>query len=94
MDDFYTNLKLCIKGINPCKGEEMTDIVTNAKLEHVFGEKDCIGWKPKVNDHLITTNYDALSKLCDVYGHAPDNDQFSAIFLKGWLAQSKNHLVN
>ncbi len=94
MDDFHTNLKLCIKGIDPCKGEKMIDIVSNAKPDNVFGKKEHIGWKPKVNDHLIVTNYDALSKLCDVYGHAPVNGQFSTIFLKGWLAQCKSHLVN
>jgi len=43
MDDFYMNLELCIEGIDPHKGEEMPDIVTNAKLEHVFGRKECIG---------------------------------------------------
>jgi hypothetical protein len=43
MDDFHTNLKLCIKGIDPCKGEEMTEIVTNAKPKHVFGRKEHIG---------------------------------------------------
>ncbi len=48
-----------------------------------------------MNDHSIVANYDALSKLYDVvYGHAFGKDQFSTIFLKGWLAQHKGHLVN
>ncbi len=86
MDDFHMNLKLSNEGIDPCKGEEMIDIITNAKLEEVFGKRECIGWNPKANDHLVPINYDALSNVYDdVYGHALNNGQFSTIFLKGWL---------
>ncbi len=84
MDDFHMNLKLSNEGIDPCKGEKMIDIITNAKLEQVFGKKKCIGWKPKTNDNLTFINYDALSDVYDdVYGHAVNNGQFSTIFLKG-----------
>lgn len=66
MDDFYMNQKLCNECIDPCKGEQIINIITNAKLKQVFGKRECIGWKPKVNDHSIAANCDALSKLYDV----------------------------
>jgi hypothetical protein len=43
MDDFHMNLKLNNDDIDPRKGEEMINIITNAELEQVFAKRECIG---------------------------------------------------
>jgi hypothetical protein len=61
----------------------------------VFGKQERNGFKPKPNEHLTIVNCDALLKFYKiVYAHPLDNGQYSAIFLKGWLAHYNGHKVN
>ncbi len=51
MDDFQINLKLCNVGID-IRNDLNLNLVTNTKLEEVFGNKGQNGWKQKPNDKL------------------------------------------
>jgi hypothetical protein len=94
MDDFHKNLKLSNVGMDLWKGIDF-DIISNVDLEKFFGKQTQNGWKLKPNDHLTIASCGALLKLYeDVYVDPLDNGQYSAIFLKGWLAYHNNHRVN
>ncbi len=81
MDDFHMNLKLNNDDIDPRKGEEMINIITNAELEQVFAKRECIGQNPKVNNHLTPINYDALSMA---------NFQQSSMIYVWWKRDKEN----
>ncbi len=84
MDDFQINLKQYNVGIN-IRNNLDPNLVTNAKLEEVFGKKGHNGWKQKPNYKLC-----CLVSLYEViYAHPPNNGQYSTVFLQGWLAQHK-----
>jgi hypothetical protein len=61
----------------------------------MFRKQKHNGFKPKPNEHFTIANYDVLLDLYKiVYVHPPNNSQYFAIFLKGWLAHRNGHKVN
>jgi hypothetical protein len=50
----------------------------------MFNQRQQNGWKVQTNEHLNELECDKLLKLyIDVYGHAPTNGDYLAIFLYG-----------
>jgi hypothetical protein len=73
-------------GLDPCKDVDFS-LVSNEKLESVFGKRGQNGWKEKVNENLIITSCFALLKHYEaIYAHLPPNGDYPTIFLCGWLA--------
>ncbi len=72
---------MCNVGID-IKNDLDLDVVTDAKLEEVFGKRGQNGWNLKSNDKLTATNYATLLKLYEaIYAQPPDNGQYSIVFL-------------
>ncbi len=72
-------------GLDPCKDVD-SSLVSNEKLESVFGKRRKNGWKVKVIENLAIASCFALLKLFEaVYAHLPPNGDYPTIFLHGWL---------
>jgi hypothetical protein len=55
-----------------------------------FWKREQTSWKLKENETLTTTNYLALFNICEVvYGHIPNNNQFSRFFGKDGRLNTK-----
>jgi hypothetical protein len=71
------------------------DIILEYDLVIDFGKRSSpYGWKVKACDLLSVEDCLAILTMYEiVYVHPPSNGDYSSIFLKGWSAENKRHIM-
>ena len=95
VDDFATNLGFSNSGLDG-RRDIGVELISDAHFHEVFGKKQGKnGWKIRPGDLLTAEECQNIREVYSkVYNHAPDNKEYTKVFLRAWLAHRDGNLVN